>query len=146
MTSEDVLLDVGCGKGVVLCAALAYPFGRMIGVEMSRELCQVAQRNVRRMNKTNVSVDVLNVDAAHYVVPSDVTVVYLFNPLVDDLFDDFLDRLMQSLQARPRLVRIVYRKPSDHDAVIARGFSLDRVEKFITFPRRGSICIREPAN
>ncbi len=41
-----VFVDFGCGKGRVLMVASCYPFQRIVGVEISGRLCDVARRNV----------------------------------------------------------------------------------------------------
>src|SRR5688572_3166400 len=43
---DDVFIDFGCGKGRVVLQAAMYPFRKVIGVELSTELCDVARRNV----------------------------------------------------------------------------------------------------
>ena len=39
-------VDIGCGKGRVLLIASERPFQRLLGVEISAELCAIARRNV----------------------------------------------------------------------------------------------------
>src|SRR5262249_39527165 len=39
-------VDLGSGKGRILCLAAAYPFRRVIGVEFSRELHAIAKTNL----------------------------------------------------------------------------------------------------
>ena len=39
------LLDVGCGKGVVLREAAKFPFKRIAGIEISSELVRIARKN-----------------------------------------------------------------------------------------------------
>jgi len=133
----DVLLDVGCGKGAVLCQAMAYPFARIIGTDLSPDMCAAATRNVatfsRRYPSANVAV--VRADAATDPVPDDVTVVYLFNPFIGDVFNAFGDRLMESLARSPRPLRLVYNNPVMHDELLHRGFRLVRTAEFWARPR-----------
>src|ERR1035438_2297402 len=46
--SDFVFIDVGSGKGAVLLYASEYPFQRVVGVEFSRELHEIAQKNIAR--------------------------------------------------------------------------------------------------
>ena len=41
------ILDVGCGKGVVLKEAAGFPFERIAGIELQEGLVETAERNFR---------------------------------------------------------------------------------------------------
>src|SRR5207249_4650014 len=75
---KDVFLDLGCGMGRALLLAARLPFQRIIGVEISPRLCDDARRNVERMLPKLVCRDIQVVasDAACYVIPPAVSVVY----------------------------------------------------------------------
>ena len=45
--------------------------------------------------------------------------VYLYNPFTGLLFARFIERLLRSLERRPRPLRLVYNYPFEHDYVIA---------------------------
>lgn len=48
LSFEDArLLDVGCGKGVVLKEATKFPFKKIAGIEIQEELVQIANRNFK---------------------------------------------------------------------------------------------------
>src|SRR3954452_4600072 len=44
---SDVFVDVGSGKGRVLCCAAYHDVRRVIGVDLSAELCKEASTNAR---------------------------------------------------------------------------------------------------
>jgi SAM-dependent methyltransferase len=46
--ADDVFLDIGSGMGRAVLLAVDYPFRRVIGVELSRDLTDIAQDNVDR--------------------------------------------------------------------------------------------------
>jgi SAM-dependent methyltransferase len=105
----EVLVDFGSGKGRALIMAARCPFRRIIGVEFSPELNDIAVRNLETARHTFRCRDVSTVvaDAARYDVPDDVTVAYFNNPFDRPLFDQVLDRLRASLARRPRRFRLV---------------------------------------
>ena len=73
---------------MVYMAALNYPFGRVIGVEIAPELNAVARENIDRM-RTRLrcqEVDLVTMDATQWQVPDDLTYVYMFNPFGGDVF------------------------------------------------------------
>jgi hypothetical protein len=110
---SDVLLDYGCGKGRIVYQAASLPFRRVIGVEISRDLLDVAQRNVERNRHRLVCQDVELVcgDARTYEVPQDVTYVYMYNPFIGDVFRAAFGNLLRSLAHRPRRLTLIYVHP-----------------------------------
>jgi SAM-dependent methyltransferase len=115
----DVFLDLGCGMGRVVYQAARMPFGRVIGVEISSELLEVARRNVKR-NRGRLAcahVELVAADATTYEVPDDVTHVYMYNPFVGDAFRMALGQVIRSLDRRPRRLLLIYVNPVMAEAV-----------------------------
>ncbi len=79
-------VDLGAGMGRALLAAAAYPFRRIVGVEISPALAAVARDNLdlfeRRAARTPRCRDLRIVcgDAAAFRFPRGDLVVYLYNP------------------------------------------------------------------
>jgi cyclopropane fatty-acyl-phospholipid synthase-like methyltransferase len=121
---DDVLLEAGCGKGrLVFVAALKYPFRRVIGLEFSPELVAIAQRNIAR-NRRRLrckDVQIVQADARAWPIPDDVTVVTLYNSFVGEVFERFVDRLLDSFERRPRRIRLLYLNATQQRALEARG-------------------------
>ena len=63
----------------------------------------------------------MTADVLEYEIPDDLSVVYLYNPFTGLLFARFLERLLRSLERRPRPLRLVYNYPFEHDHVIESG-------------------------
>lgn len=124
VTDQDVFLDAGSGMGrVVLQAAMGYSFRRVIGVELSATLDEVARRNVTRSRHRLRCPDVrlVHADILDYEIPDDVTVVFLYNPFLGEVFARFIDRLLESVDRRPRTVRLIYGNPREENALLATG-------------------------
>ena len=49
ISDGDRLIDIGCGKGRVVCYAAAYPFQPIAGLEVEPWLVEIARRNVARL-------------------------------------------------------------------------------------------------
>lgn len=124
VASDDVFIDFGSGLGrVVFQAAAGYPFRRVIGVELSEQLNNVARRNVaknlhrlRCQDVTLVAGDVLD-----YEIPDDVTVAFFANPFTGTVFATVLARLLASVDRKPRQLRIIYRNPVEHEMLLSTG-------------------------
>ncbi len=121
--AADVFLDMGSGMGRMLLQAAEYGPRRVIGVEVSEELNRVARANLDR-NQTRLrceDFELVTADALEYDVPDDVSIVFFNNPFVGEVFKGVIGRVGDSLDRRPRRLRIVYRHPLEHDAVMATG-------------------------
>jgi hypothetical protein len=120
---HDVFADIGSGKGPAVLVAATFPFRRATGVEISGDLTRAAQRNLERsrMRPRAGRVEFVTADVLEYEIPDDLSVVYLYNPFTGLLFARFIERLLRSLEQRPRPLRLVYNYPFEHDYVIATG-------------------------
>jgi SAM-dependent methyltransferase len=129
VSGSDVFLDIGSGKGRVIYQAARYPFRRVMGVEVSEELNEVAHANIetRRRKLVCQDIELVTADAAGFDIPDDVTVAYLFYPFVGDTFRAVMGKLVESLDRRPRRLRLIYVCPKLEDEVLATGrFGLER--------------------
>lgn len=116
VSSSDTFLDLGCGMGRPLVVAARQPFRRVLGVELSPQLCETARRNLRRAPGLHSSWDVVCCSAEQYPIPDDVTVVYLFNPFRGETLSRVIGQLEASLSRRPRELTILYVLPvRQHD-------------------------------
>lgn len=121
---DDVFIDIGSGKGrAVLVAAVDYPFGRVIGVELTRELHETAERNMAAAaGKLRAGkVELVRADVREYRIPDDVTVVFLNNPVRGSIFVSVLDSISASQKRRPRPMRLIYHNPAEEEALLATG-------------------------
>lgn len=133
VTRDDVFLDLGAGKGRVLLAASFYPFRSVIGVELSEQLSARARANVaafrvpRRWRRSG-EITVVTSDALTYEIPPDVTCVFMYNPFRGATFDAIAARLIASVDAHPRRLRVLYVNAMEHDRLLATGrFSVERI-------------------
>lgn len=121
---DDVLIDFGSGMGrVVVLAAKRYPFRRIIGVEISQQMHEIARRNVER-NRRHMrctEIELVNADVIDYTVPDDVTVAYLYNPFTGPVFEHLVGELERSVERNPRELRIIYLYPSEETQLLASG-------------------------
>lgn len=120
---EDVIVDVGAGKGLAVLLAAGFPVRRVSGVELSEELVDIAraniERNARRIRARDV--EMVAVDALEWDMPDDVTVVYLFCPFVGRLFREFMTRTLDACDRHPRPLRLVYNLPWEHNWLVSTG-------------------------
>jgi len=119
---QDTFLDYGSGKGRALLAAARFPFGRVIGVEQNEWECEIARSNARiAAPRLRSPIEVITADATVWPLPDDVTYIYMFNPFWGETFRMMLDRVVESLDRRPRPLTIVYAVPKCAPELLATG-------------------------
>jgi hypothetical protein len=107
---SDVVVDLGAGKGRVVCAAASYPVSRVVGVEIDARLAESGRRNAAAMRGRRAPIDFRTVSATDYNF-DEATVITLFNPFGSDTMHRVLKLLEASLARHPRSLRIAYCNP-----------------------------------
>jgi SAM-dependent methyltransferase len=115
VSENDTFVDFGCGKGRVVHQAAKRPFRRVIGVEISPDLAQIARSVLAagRHQHRCQNVEIVVADATQWRVPDDLTIAYLFRPFENDLLDAVLQGISDSLDRHPRRLRLIYVWPTD---------------------------------
>ena len=110
--SQFTFIDLGSGKGRTLLMASAYSFRRVLGVELLPELHHIALENIAKY-KGGVGDRVQSIcaDARTFDFPPHPSVLFLFNPFPQTVFEEVIKRLMQSLAKHPRTVYLIYHNP-----------------------------------
>ncbi len=120
---EFTFVDLGSGKGRALLLAARYPFSRIIGVEYSQSLHQIAQQNVARCPE-NVKqcrqIQTLCLDAAEFEFPPGPLVLFLYNPFWPPVMEKVIENVGASLRLSPRRIIVTYFNPQ-HAALWERA-------------------------
>ena len=135
---EDfTFIDLGSGKGRTVLLAGERPFKRVVGVEYSRALHEIAQQNVEKypLKKAGNFELVLN-DVAAYNFPPSPLVVYNYNSFGDEVLTRVLENLNRSAQAQPRQILLIflnlgYFNPAGEEAGLAAGEALLNRHHFV---------------
>ncbi len=118
---DGTFIDFGSGKGRVLIMAAKIEFKRIVGVEFSKELCDIACLN---LNKTKLqNVEVIHMDASEYIIPDNASVFFFFNPFDEEVFSKVLSNINKSISKNPRKAYFIYVHP-----VLEKLFSYDKYE------------------
>ena len=104
ITADDVLVDVGCGKGRVINHWLMCGHrNRMVGMEINEDIARLPRRGLRRY----LNVSILTGDAIK-LLPADGTIFYLWNPFDVKVMHRFKSRLMEVCGRRGNVILIYY--------------------------------------
>ena len=123
--SRYVFVDFGSGKGRALMLASEFPFRRIVGVEFSPELTEIARRNLgsyRSERRRCEDVELVCTDAVEYEIPDDPVVLYFYNPFDEPVLRRVLARIRASLEARPRPGFVVTTGETSRQAIEEAGF------------------------
>lgn len=118
---SDHLLDIGCGKGRVLCFFARRRVRRCSGIEIIRELAEDARRNALCLRGRRATIEVTQADAIDAEI-GDASIIYLFNPFSAEVLEPVLRNIETSLRARPRALRICYVNPVQGALLDARDW------------------------
>ena len=140
---EDfVFIDLGSGKGRALLLASFFPFKKIIGVELSRSMHEIARGNIQLFaDQGQQCFDIESIcdDAGTYALPNENIVFYLFNPFDEQIMRAVLSNIERSLQQLPRTIYIAYLKPA-HRAVFDQSAFLHvrkETERYVLYESMG---------
>jgi len=103
------LLDVGCGKGRILCVGTHFGFKNITGLDLSKAFCRAAEKNLYRCSENqNLTWKLINNDAYYYDIPPQTDCIFIFNPFDEFLLEKVVENINASLIAHPRPLYIVY--------------------------------------
>ncbi len=108
---DYTFVDFGSGKGRVLLLASEYPFGKIVGVELSQSLHGIAESNIQIWDcpeQKCFEVESLCIDASKYSLPDTPLVLFFFSPFSPSVLSCVIDRIRESLLTNPRGIHIVY--------------------------------------
>lgn len=132
---DDVFVDIGCGKGRVVCCAALLNLRKVLGVEIDEGLCEQARENAGRMRGRRAPVEVVHAGAQEFDYRQ-CTAFFLFNSFGAATLEMVLSSIAQSLQANPRPVRFAYVNPF-HDELLASVPDFERYDRWERRPWSG---------
>lgn len=132
---DQTFVDLGAGKGRVMFLAAEWGFKRIVGIEFSKPLCEIARRNIevlqrRRLLKSDAELTIVESDVAHYSFGPTDSIFFLFDPFDAVVMNRVLENLSNSIRQHPRPVWLIYNTPAEHSTVMASGV-FDETEKLL---------------
>jgi len=132
---DYTFVDFGCGKGKALLLASAFPFKKIVGVELSPGLAEVAAANLRKYRNGKQrcrALETVCMDAAEFPLPQTPLVCFFYNPFREEIMARVLKNIERSVKQNPRDLVIVYLYPElEH---------LFEKKAFLTNTRRRAWC------
>ena len=125
ISSEDVVLDYGCGKGRVDFFLSYRTKVHTIGIEYDARIYQDALDNQKTaLSKAKTSFVLTNAES--YEVPFQVNRCYFFNPFSVEILHKVMARILESYYEEPRELFLFFYYPADE--YVAYLMTVDELE------------------
>ena len=106
---RDVIMDIGCGKGRIICFfAAERRMRRAIGIELDKDLYEAAVENINRLKVKKTQINIYHADAVNFTDINDVTIFIIFNPFGEKTLTKVIKNIENSLKVNPRAIHIAY--------------------------------------
>jgi SAM-dependent methyltransferase len=109
---EDfTFVDFGSGKGRAILMASEFPFKRIVGIEFSATLNEMARKNIRHYKSRTQKcrdLEVIESDATTYEIPNERAIFYFNNPFNEPIMARVLANIQRSLEEHPRDIFVAY--------------------------------------
>lgn len=132
LRADDVFVDIGCGKGRVVCCAATLAPRKVVGIDVEADLCEIARSNAAALRGRHAEIEIANVPAQQYNY-RECTAFFLFNPFGETTLRETLASIERSIAENPRRVRIAYVNPI-HENVLRESRVFSYVETWARKP------------
>ena len=117
LSSNDCIVDFGCGKGRLSFYINYYYNCKITWIEMNNnyfDICINNKKNyLKNYNKEKNKIEFLNIFAEKYKISSTDNKFYFFNPFSVQLFMKVINNILISLEKSPRDIDLILYYPSD---------------------------------
>jgi SAM-dependent methyltransferase len=112
-------VDIGSGTGkVCIYTAKKYRFKKIIGIDFSGPLVEMASKNLQKLNLPQITI--MQADAAEYNLPDGKNLIFLFNPFDGVIFEKFLTNNLKHFENNQSI--LAYANDLQRDLITSFGF------------------------
>lgn len=114
LSSDDHIVDVGCGKGRALFYLAKQTGCFATGIEFNENVFEFLQENYNQfgyVHEEAVNIQIVQQSAETFRFSPDQSVIYFFNPFSTKIFKAVIEHLLQSIDRHPREVDIIMYYP-----------------------------------
>ncbi len=135
ITSFKHFIDIGCGKGRVLCVAAQMGIRKVTGIDFSKAFCDAAKLNLAKTKLLFPALQykVLNNDAFYFEIPDDTDCIFLFNPFDEVIMSGVIENIDMSLERAPREISVIYANPLQKHLFLNNGYQQIFHRKKLTY-------------
>lgn len=101
--SDKSLIDIGSGKGGVICYSKQLGFNNCLGIEYEKNLHEIAVKNIKNLSLGDSVVSV-NIDARLFKDYDLYDVYFMFNPFSDEIYSEVIRAISDQLSKDKYLI------------------------------------------
>ena len=124
LAEDDQFIDIGCGRGRVLCFVARQPVARAAGVEIGAEHAGFARRNLENLRGRKAKAWSVTAGSAADFDMGGGTVFYMYNPFGGALFTEVIGKIRQAASAGSKPIRLMYINPVNRAELDSSGWLL----------------------
>jgi len=129
---NGTFIDLGSGKGRIMMMASLNGYSKIIGVEFSRSLSRICEKNIisfKKRAKKDSHFETVTMNVVNYKIPEDTSVIFLGNPFNEQVMQDVIRQIDTSLNNTPRNIFIAYFNPLYNKIFLQNNYQLLIEEK-----------------
>lgn len=126
-TPNDSILDIGCGKGLFLYYASKFKFCQIDGIEYSKELTEIALKNLAKMKDARVHIK--QCDAREFQEYDKYNYFFINNPFTAEITEFVVKKICESYHNKKRKITVIYQFPFQKEIFLNYEFE-ELYEKF----------------
>ena len=120
ITSEDSIIDIGCGKGKAMYMMSHFPFRKITGFDLSEKLVGIANENFKKLDEKDAKRCLaVQADATTFDQYDEFNYFYAYNPFPEEIFKIMMSHVVDSIKRTPRTCRFIYLNPVCHEYIEA---------------------------
>ena len=94
--ANKTILDIGSGKGAVICDLYSLGFAKSHGIEFNEELHKIAEKNIGILG-LNYFCRSINTDAVHFTGYERYDMYFLFNPFNSTIYENVMEAIRNQI-------------------------------------------------
>ena len=96
-----------------------FPFARVDGIELSKEISEIAIRNLTKLKKQRWQI--FNGDAIAYKDYNAYSMLYLYNPFREEVMRQVVENIHSSISDSEQEMLVIYNNPVCHEVIVKNG-------------------------
>ena len=128
LAPHDVFVDLGCGKGRVVCCAAQRNVKEVIGIEYSKDLSDIAEKNSSKLRKRKAPINIVHSPVEDFDYAKG-TVFYMFHPFGPATLQKVVSKLAAIHDRERRTLKMAYVWPM-HESVLKQQRWLEELDRW----------------
>ena len=121
-TPNDSFLDIGSGKGCAQYYARKFAFSKIDGVELSKQLYDIAIQNVKLIGDDRIHM--YHENAIHFREYNQYNYFFLYNPCFENIMEIIAKKIRESFDVNKKRTIVIYNTAKYKNVFTNLGFKV----------------------